>query len=155
MSSVTGSGSGAVTTHYWYDADGNLLMQRDGPAAVLYLPGEDVASSGGNITATRYYLFGGQVVAAAAANPGGSKLVSWLFPDPLGTATADVSASTQVADQRYYAPSGVLLATTTSGSGAAAWPGTRGFAGGTADVTTGLTNLGAREYDPAVPGFCP
>jgi RHS repeat-associated protein len=43
----------------------------------------------------------------------------------------------------------VLLAT----SGSSSWPGTRGYIGGTTDTTTGLTNLGAREYDPATPAF--
>ena len=32
---------------------------------------------------------------------------------------------------------------------AASWPGERGFIGGTVDAVTGLTHLGAREYDPA------
>ena len=146
-SSVTGSGSG-VTTIYRYDADGNLLLEQDGSVAVLFLPGEDLTVSGPTVTATRYYSFGGQVVAAAVPNPGGgSKLVSWLFSDSQGTATTAISASTQAVTQRYYTPFGAALNSVTS------WPGTRGFVGGTADITTGLTNLGAREYDPALPGF--
>ena len=67
-------------------------MQRDGQAAVLYLPGEGGGLERGEHHRDPVLLVRGQVVAAAAANPGGSKLVSWLFPDPLGTATADVSA---------------------------------------------------------------
>ena len=34
-----------------------------------------------------------------------------------------------------------------------AWRGDKGFVGGTADAATGLTNLGAREYNPASSTF--
>jgi RHS repeat-associated protein len=147
-STLTGSGSGAVTTSYRYDADGNLLLEQDGSVSVLFLPGEDLTASGSAVSATRYYLFGGRVVAAAVPNSGGgSKLVSWLFSDQVGTATTAISASTQAVTQRYYTPFGVALNSVTS------WPGTRGFVDGTTDATTGLTNLGAREYTPALAGF--
>jgi RHS repeat-associated protein len=33
------------------------------------------------------------------------------------------------------------------------WPGQRGFVGGTVDKDTGLTRLGARDYDPATGRF--
>ncbi|MFJ9951265.1 RHS repeat-associated core domain-containing protein [Kitasatospora sp. NPDC091207] len=36
---------------------------------------------------------------------------------------------------------------------ATAWAGTKGFVGGTKDDTTGLTNLGARQYDPTTGRF--
>ncbi|WKV76280.1 RHS repeat-associated core domain-containing protein [Streptomyces sp. PCS3-D2] len=39
------------------------------------------------------------------------------------------------------------------GTAPAAWPGERGFVGGTQDKTTGLTHLGAREYDPLIGRF--
>ncbi len=79
--------------------------------------------------------------------------MSWLSSHPQGTGTAAISASTGVVTRRYFTPFGVLLATTTSGSGTATWSGTRGFVGGTANATTGLTNLGAWESDPALPAF--
>lgn len=34
------------------------------------------------------------------------------------------------------------------GAAPSAWPGHRGFVGGTRDQDTGLTQLGARSYDP-------
>jgi RHS repeat-associated protein len=46
--------------------------------------------------------------------------------------------------RRTYTPYGVEL-----GTAPATWPGTRGSTG----TTTGLTNLGAREYNPAAPAF--
>jgi RHS repeat-associated protein len=39
------------------------------------------------------------------------------------------------------------------GPAPSSWLGTRGFVGGTADPATGLTNLGAREYNPATGSF--
>ncbi|MBT2442727.1 RHS repeat-associated core domain-containing protein [Streptomyces sp. ISL-36] len=39
------------------------------------------------------------------------------------------------------------------GAQPAGWTGDRAFIGGTRDVSTGLTHLGAREYDPAIGRF--
>jgi RHS repeat-associated protein len=54
----------------------------------------------------------------------------------------------RVATRRYYDPYGNPAGTAPPG-----WPGTKGFVGGTADPATGLTNLGAREYNPATGSF--
>jgi RHS repeat-associated protein len=62
---------------------------------------------------------------------------------------SEVDANSQALTQRYYAPFGDPLGTTGTGS----FPGSLGYVGGTTDAMTGLTNLGAREYDPAVPAF--
>ena len=40
-----------------------------------------------------------------------------------------------------------------AGAAPASWPGSKGYVGGTADTATGLTNLGAREYNPAMSSF--
>lgn len=58
-----------------------------------------------------------------------------------------VDTSTQDLTQRYYTPYGELL------SSSGTWPGQRGFTGGITDATTSLTDLGAREYNPAIPAF--
>ncbi len=147
-SATTTTSSGPVTTYYRYDAAGNLLIQRDGPVTTVYLPGEDLTADGTTVTATRYYTFAGQVTAIAVPNPaGGPKLVSWIFPDPRGTATTAINAATAAVTRRYYTPYGNPLNTPPS------WPGTRGYTGGTTDPATHLTNLGAREYNPALPQF--
>jgi RHS repeat-associated protein len=39
------------------------------------------------------------------------------------------------------------------GTTGAGWQGTKGFVGGTTDATTGLTHLGARDYDPTTVRF--
>jgi RHS repeat-associated protein len=141
---TTGSGKNTVTTNYRYDADGNLLIVADGSVSTLYLPGEELTANGSAVTATRYYTVGSQVI--AARNPAG---LSWLIPNQQGTALAEVGTANQNLTARYYTPYGDLLYVIGTGT----WPGTKGFLGGTSDTTTGLTNLGAREFSPALPAF--
>jgi RHS repeat-associated protein len=147
--SATTSGT---TTSYRYDASGNLLIVQDGGTSTLYLPGEEITATSTAITsATRYYTGDDQVFALRTATSSKSSTLDWLLPDPQGTATTLItSGSTPAATHRYYTPYGVLLGTVPSTS---TWPGTRGYIGGTTGTTTGLTNLGAREYDPAAPSF--
>jgi len=133
-----------TTSRYRYDADGNLLVVQDGSTSTLYLPGEEVVASGSTVTATRYYTFDNQVVAVRTPTD-----VYWLLSDPQGTDTELVDTSDQNVDFRYYTPFGDLL----SASGSATWPGNRGYVGGTTDATSGLTNLGAREYNPLGTAF--
>ena len=148
--SVTSPGN---TTSYRYDASGNLLLVRDSATgnSTLYLPGEEVTAHGSTVTATRYYTFNGQIVAART----NLNDITWLATDPQGTATTAIDGNipnggnAQNVSHRYYTPFGDLLATT----GTATWPGTRSYVGGTSDPSTGLDNLGAREYNPAAPAF--
>jgi RHS repeat-associated protein len=160
------SGGGTTTTAYRYDAAGHLLVVNDGGTATLYLPGQEVSATGtGNgatITGTRYYALGGYDIAARTAactitptnpctGPAATTTLQWLFGDPHGTSTVAInpagSTTAQTVTMRYYTPFGQPRGTTP------AWPGTKGFVGGTTDTTTGLTNLGAREYNPAAPMF--
>ncbi len=147
LAAVTASGH---TTSYRYDADGNLLLVHDGAAgtSTLYLPDEEITASGATLSTlspTRYYLFGSQIVAARTSLSD----ITWLESNPQGTVTAAIDNSSQNVTHQYYSPYGDLLAST----GTATVPGTRGYVGGTADATTELTNLGAREYNPVTPGF--
>ncbi len=139
--------AGSTTTSYRYDASGNLLVRKDGSTSRLYLPGEELSASGSTISATRYYSLGGKVIAART----GSTAVTWLFSDPHGTATVEVNPAAAVSSQlswRWYTPFGQFRPPIQG-----TWPGTRRFADGTYDSATGLTNLGAREYNPATPAF--
>jgi RHS repeat-associated protein len=136
--------TGSTTTSYRYDAAGNLLLVKDGGTATLYLPGEELTASSGGVTATRYYTLGSRTIAARTS----PTAVSWLFGDPRGTSTTAINATSQAVTSRYYTPYGQPRGTTPAN-----WPGTRGYIGGTTDTTTGLTNLGAREYNPATPAF--
>jgi RHS repeat-associated protein len=148
LTSDATTGQGAGTTSYVYDASGNLLQQTDPSGTTLYLPDEQVTDSNGTISATRYYALGGVSVAARTGSPGTQNQVYYLSSNLQGTATVVINANTLAATHRYYDPYGNQI-----GTAPADWPGSRGFVGGTADPATGLTNLGAREYNPAASAF--
>ncbi|MEU8083566.1 RHS repeat-associated core domain-containing protein [Micromonospora sp. NPDC049101] len=140
LGSVT---TGAGGTSYLYDADGTRLLRRDAGGTTLYLGDTELRATGtGAVTGTRYYRFGGDPVAVRV----GAEL-SWLVTDLHGTAGVSVDAEELGVTRRYRLPFGGQR-----GVDPAAWPGGRDFVGGVADPT-GLTHLGAREYDPDTGGF--
>jgi RHS repeat-associated protein len=145
LSSVTTTGTGAGTTSYVYDASGGLLLQTDPGTVTLYLPDEQIVQSTatGATSGTRYYSIRGVTVAARAS----AGTVTYLTGDQQGTASVAIDSAT-LAVTRYYDPDGNPV-----GAAPSSWPGTKGFVGGTADPATGLTNLGAREYNPGTASF--
>ena len=131
-------------TAYLYDADGNRLIRRDPTGRTLYLPGQEIRYTAGNATTscTRYYTFAGETVASRTATA-----LTWLSADQQSTALVAVDAGTQASTVRRETPFG-----TARGAVAANWPNDKGFVGGTSD-NTGLTHLGAREYDTGLGRF--
>lgn len=134
------------TTSFVYDADGNRLIRRDPAGSTLYLPGglEVRAPTSGAAIGTRYYSHAGAVVAMRTVTG-----VSWMVGDHHGTAEATINGSDlSVARRRTY-PFGEERQ-----SPVGTWPAAmdKGFVGGTKD-NTGLTHLGAREYDPHLGRF--
>jgi RHS repeat-associated protein len=142
---VTPSGSTARNTSYIYDADGTLLLAADPGTTTLYLPDEELSLSSGTVTGTRYYSLGSTTV---AARTGGTTL-AYLAGDSQGTDSVAIDAATLSLTRRYYDPYGNPRGTTPASFPA----GQKGFVGGTADAATSLTNLGAREYQPATGSF--
>lgn len=145
----------ALGTNYLYDADGELLIRRatgDGDT-VLYLGTTEVRlatkGSAKTVTGTRYYSAAGQTIAVRTATSGtaGSKL-NFLAADHHGTSSIATDATTQAVTKRYSTPFGDIR-----GDSAAAWPDDKTFLGKPADATTGLTHIGAREYDPKLGQF--
>ncbi|MEV4756131.1 RHS repeat-associated core domain-containing protein [Micromonospora sp. NPDC049559] len=132
------------TTEYVYDADGNRLIRRDPTGSTLYLDGQELRLDkvAGRLTGTRYYQHGDNTVAMRTAAG-----VTWLASDHQGTAQLSVDSATQRVVQRRQAPFGAPR------GAAVTFPGERGFVGGTIDSSTGLTNLGARQYDPLLGRF--
>jgi RHS repeat-associated protein len=130
-------------TTYIYDADGNRLVRRDPTGRTLYMPGQEIRYTTGTAatSCTRYYTFAGSTVASRNATA-----LTWLSPDHQGTASIAVDVSTQQATVRRQTPFG------TPRGAATTWPNDKGFVGGTND-NTGLTHLGAREYDPGLGRF--
>ncbi|MFE2943239.1 polymorphic toxin-type HINT domain-containing protein [Streptomyces sp. NPDC059255] len=139
-------GAADKVTEYLYDADGNRLIGRTPEGTTLYLGGTEIVLPKGASTpkATRYFDLGGGHQ-AIQENDG---KVSLTIADHHGTAQLAVDATSHQLMQRRTLPFGG-----TRGTQPATWPGTKGFVGGTADTSTGLTHLGAREYDPTTGRF--
>ncbi|WP_328534757.1 RHS repeat-associated core domain-containing protein [Micromonospora zamorensis] len=135
--------AGEQATTYIYDADGSRIVRKGPSGTTLYLPGMEVAQTGASLTAIRYYDFAGRTV--AVRNGSG---VFFQATDHHNTATCTINTSTGAIAWRRTTPYG----TTREAALPTFWPDTRGFLGGVQDAT-GLTHLGAREYDPAIGRF--
>lgn len=135
---------GTKTTDYLYDANGDLLIRRGPAKTVLYLAGQELHydTVAKKFTAQRYYPAGDATAVRTEAG------LSWMVDEHHGTASMTVDATTQAVTRRYTKPFGEARGTTPS-----AWPDDKGFLGKPADADTGLTHVGAREYDPATGRF--
>ncbi|MFG2722579.1 RHS repeat-associated core domain-containing protein [Streptomyces sp. NPDC048416] len=140
------------TSDYVYDTAGNRLtghtLDTAHPAdedTTLYLGATELklVKGAAKPTATRYYPLG-----AATAVRTDDRKVTFQVTDPHGTADTAISAADGTVTQRRTTPFGQDRGTPPPG-----WAGTKGFVGGTKDTTTGLTHLGAREYDPGTGRF--
>ncbi|GAA3900773.1 RHS repeat-associated core domain-containing protein [Streptomyces lannensis] len=132
------------TTSYLYDADGNRLIAKNGDgSSTLTLPGgnELHVAAGGTKTGTRYYTHNGETVGVRQGTN-----ISYLHTDDQGTAMTAIATATLAITRRKQLPFGGLRSEQSTAFG------TRGFVGGINDPT-GLTHLGAREYDPTLGRF--
>ncbi|MFE9255128.1 RHS repeat domain-containing protein [Streptomyces sp. NPDC006879] len=143
LASVTQSGK---RTSYDYDSGGNRILAHDADGTTTaYLPnGNELSvSASGTKTGTRYYQHEGETVAVRTP-----KKITLLFGDQQGSAMIAIGwAAGQGVLRRKQYPFGSQRA-----SAGTSWPGSRGFVGGTTDPT-GLTHLGAREYDSSLGRF--
>src|SRR5205814_5615265 len=114
-------------------------------ATTLYLGSQEIRldRAANTKTGTRYYTHGGLSVAVRT----GAGL-TWTFTDNHATATTAVNAGTLDVTRRRFTPFGDVR-----GAAPTAWPGERGFIGGTSDNSIGLTQLGARLYDATIGRF--
>jgi RHS repeat-associated protein len=137
------------TASYVYDAAGTELLRRD-PAndqTSLYLAGLELhlKISANTVTGNRYYSFAG--APAITADQIGK--ITYEAGTSQGTALTTIDAATgKITARRYQTPYG-----TPRGAAAASWPDDHTFLGKSADSTTGLIDVGAREYDPATGRF--
>ena len=133
---------GAITHSQLYTADGARLIRRDATGKTLYLPGTELRyTTGASTVATRYYTYAGQICAMRTATG-----LTWLAADNQGTQQIAITAGSQALTQRRQTPYGSPRGTNPT------WPNPNGFVGGSQDPT-GLTHLGAREYDPLIGRF--
>ncbi|MGW2643020.1 RHS repeat-associated core domain-containing protein [Streptomyces sp. NPDC001348] len=145
LSELSSTGS-ADDTKYLYDADGTLLIRRSPDATTLYTGDEEITLKQGATSAdgVRYISIAGETVATHSSDG----KFSYLIPDRQGTSTLAIDSQTQQVTRRQYKPFGE------SRDQSGTWTaGQRGYVGGTQDDNTGLTNLGAREYDPSIGRF--
>ncbi|WP_369169735.1 polymorphic toxin-type HINT domain-containing protein [Streptomyces sp. R28] len=135
-------------TTYVYDAAGNRILENSPSGSTLYL-GETEVTTGatGAITkASRSYAQPGAPTVTRTTSNGattGHKL-NVLLADHLGTANTTVEVSSgQPVTRRAFKPYGELR-----GPKPSTWPNKRSYLGvGIDDAATGLTHIGAREYD--------
>ncbi|MFI0940776.1 RHS repeat-associated core domain-containing protein [Streptomyces sp. NPDC021020] len=144
LTQITTPASG--TTSYVYDADGNVLLQKDPGSTVLYLPGQQITLNTATNTTTgvRYIALpgGGTVVrTGTGANYG------FEFGDLHGTNGIHLDNTAQNPVWRQFTPYGDTRGPEVS------WSDNRGFLNAPDNQTTGLTQLGARQYDPTLGRF--
>ena len=125
-------------TSYLYDANGARLIARTPTGNTLYLGDQEVKAVGTTTsTVRRYGSYGVRTTADG---------LMWMVSDHHGTGQIAFRAADLAVTQRRTKPFGE------SRGGNPVWPTKNGFIGGPAD-DTGLTHLGAREYDPAAGRF--
>jgi RHS repeat-associated protein len=137
------SAQGGQSTTYLYDAGGSQLVRRDPAGTTLYLPGGlELRRTGTTVTGTRYYTHLGKTVAVRA-----SGTLSWTVQDHHDTGEATIKSTDLSVSRRRTLPFGGLR-----GTAPGSWAGDKGFVNGTNDPS-GLTHIGAREYDPLIGAF--
>jgi RHS repeat-associated protein len=133
-------------TSYIYDADGVRLISRDSKGTTLHLSSGDVRydKATDKASGSRQYKHSTDKIVGMRTAKG----VSWLSQDRNDSDVVAVNASTFAVEHRRLDPFGEVR-----GTPPANWPSTRGFVGGYTEQATGLTNLGARDYDAATGKF--
>ncbi|MFK0189513.1 RHS repeat domain-containing protein [Kitasatospora sp. NPDC090308] len=148
---TTAAASSTTTTDYLYDAGGNRLLGHTRDAAnpgaenwTLYLGNTDLklVKGAAKAAATRRYPLGGST--AVRSDDG---RLTFQVNDHHGTAEVGIDAATGTVTQRRSTPFGGAR-----GTAPTAWADGRGFLGGVQEPT-GLTHIGARDYDPATGRF--
>ncbi len=129
---------------YVYDAAGNRLISHDPSGSTLSIGDLEIFQTAGThaTTATRFYSHGGASIAERVGTSG----LRWMLGDLHGTNDLSITQGTLQPTKRYTDPFG------NARTALSTWPDKHGFVGGYQD-TTGLTHLGAREYDAATGRF--
>lgn len=135
-----------------YDAAGTLLLQVDPVnGATLYKGDTELHQSTGSstVTAVRTYTGpGGRPVAERTTDSTGTATLTWLFTDVDRTVTGQVNSTTWTITHRHVDPFG-----NPEGTPPAGWTDNHGYLNKINDTTTGLTLIGARQYDPTTGRF--
>ncbi|MFC9295504.1 polymorphic toxin-type HINT domain-containing protein [Streptomyces sp. NPDC057011] len=150
LDKITGTGQSAGTT-YLYDTGGNQLIRRDPGSTMLSLGSDQITleTATGKVTNVRTYGAPGGL-AVTRTTTGGISTLAYQASDHHGTNGVQFNASDLAQVRRPTDPFGNERGTQPAPG---AWAGDKGFVGGTKEKATGLTLLGAREYDPATGRF--
>ncbi|MFI2215219.1 polymorphic toxin-type HINT domain-containing protein, partial [Streptomyces sp. NPDC020141] len=142
-------GGGTKTTSYLYNSAGERLIRtaHDG-TKTLYLGEAELTVSGDLLTQKAERFYAQPDGSTTVRSTGGGRQL--LLADHHGTSNTvvDMVAADMGVTRRKSMPFGEER-----GAVPSTWPGSRGFVGGTVDKDTGLTRLGARDYDPATGRF--
>ncbi len=145
---LASAATGGGTSTYVYDADGNRLLRRDPGSTTLYLGSAELTlnTATGELSGTRYYpTDGGPTIARTSDGR-----LSYIASDLNGTGTTAIDTSSLGVTRRAFKPFGEERGAQPAPG---EWLGEKGFVGGSQDKATGLTHLGAREYDPKLGRF--
>ncbi|MDQ1111250.1 RHS repeat-associated protein [Microbacterium testaceum] len=152
VSTVTVAAS-SVTQSNVYDASGNLLLRNSSAEGVALFLGDTVltqAPNGGAIRGVRTYAAANGIpVAERSATAGvAGTVVTWLFADINGTVDTQTVAKTGVTTKQYRDPFGMP-----TGGTSGVWADGNGYLNKPLTASTGLTSIGARNYDPRLGKF--
>ncbi|MCH5676736.1 RHS repeat domain-containing protein, partial [Streptomyces gilvus] len=142
-------GGGTKTTSYLYGADGERLIRTGADGSrTLYLGEVELTVNAANTSARAERFYGLPDGATVVRATGGVRQM--MLADHHGTShtVVDMVDAAMGVTRRKSMPFGEAR-----GQQLTAWPGERGFVGGTVDEDTGLTRLGARDYDPVTGRF--
>lgn len=144
----TGDAGDDETTSYVYGVDGTLLLKTTPDQSVLYAGDTEVTydKSTSVTAAKRTYDTGLGILAVRHGDQPGD--LTFQIADTHGTAQVSLDATTLAPVYRYETPYGEAR-----GTAPATWPNERGFLNKPADEDTGLTSVGARDYDPTTSRF--
>ncbi|MFE9824936.1 RHS repeat domain-containing protein [Streptomyces sp. NPDC005791] len=141
-------GGGEKKTSYFYDASGERLLRTGADGATTLYLGETelTVKADGTESVQRSYAHPDGATTVRSSD-GGREV---LLADHHGSTqtSVDMTEVGMPVTRRLLTPFGE-----NRGAAPSTWPGHRGFVGGTRDQDTGLTQLGARPYDPATGRF--
>ncbi|UQX03669.1 ricin-type beta-trefoil lectin domain protein [Streptomyces sp. RerS4] len=140
------------TTTYLYDTGGNRLIEETGSSRTLYLGDTEITvnKAGQALDAVRYYSGAGATTVRRTSGKTDKHELSVQLADHHGTATTTIDQNNgQTVSRRKSDPYG-----NPRGTQPGNWPGNHTFLGnGVDDTNTGLTHIGAREYDSTIGRF--
>jgi RHS repeat-associated protein len=141
----------ATSTDYLYTTDGTLLIRNtQNGERVLYAGATELHLRANGTTWAQRTYGAGDITAAFRSNKSGTNKLTYLTSDHHNTSSLAINTDTgQTFTKRYTTPFGGDRGTPLYGP----WPDDKGFLGKTRDNTTGLTHIGAREYDPVIGQF--